>query len=84
MDPVESFLGFSGQNDLNQDLVKKYIQIELEKKEPATICNNIFVIQFFFSTVLGQKIYIPRPKKNKKIPEILPIDVLDFFTRTNS
>ena len=74
MNSVERFLVFSGQNELNQDLVKKYIQIGIKKKEPSTICHNIFAIQFFFSNVLGQKIYIPRPKKNKKIPEILTID----------
>ena len=71
---VENFLEFSGQNELNLDLVKKYIQIEIKKKEPTTICHDIFAIQFFFSSVLGQKIYIPRPRKKKKIPEILSVD----------
>ncbi len=74
MNSVKNFLDFSGQNELNLDLVKKYIQIEIKKKEPATICHDIFAIQFFFSSVLGQKIYVPKPKKNRKIPEILIID----------
>lgn len=68
---VEKFLEFAKQEKLNQDLVKKYIQQEIKKKEPSTISHDIFAIQFFFANVLEQKIYIPRPKKNKRIPEIL-------------
>lgn len=65
------FLEFAKEMELNQDLVKKYIQQEIKRKEPATISHDIFAIQFFFANVLKQKIYIPRPKKNKTIPEIL-------------
>lgn len=65
------FLEFAKERELNQDLVKKYIQQEIKRKEPATISHDIFAIQFFFLNVLGEKIYIPRPKKNKTIPEIL-------------
>ncbi len=68
---VAKFLEFAGEQELNQDLVKKYIQIEIKRKEPATITHDIFAIQFFFANVLGNKVYIPRPKKNRKIPEIL-------------
>ncbi len=71
---VMKFLEFSKEQELNQDLVKHYIQNEIKKKEPATISHDIFAIQFFFSNVLGNKIYIPRPKRNKKLPEILTKD----------
>lgn len=68
---VMKFLEFAKEQELNQDLVKQYIQNEIKKKEPSTISHDIFAIQFFFSNVLGNKIYIPRPKKNKTLPEIL-------------
>ncbi len=74
---VAKFLDFANgfkDKEMNGDLVKKYIQIKIKTKEPATISHDIFAIQFFFSSVLGNKIYIPRPKKNKKIPEILTIE----------
>lgn len=56
---------------LNENSVKEYVQQEIKNKEPASISHSIFAIQFFFEKVLGKKIYIPRPKRNKKIPEIL-------------
>lgn len=65
------FLEFAQERELNQDLVKKYIQQEIRRRKPATISHDIFAIQFFFLNVLGEKIYIPRPKKNKTLPEIL-------------
>lgn len=66
---VNSFLESS--NTLNKQAVKDYIQIEIQKKNPSTISQNIFAIQFFFDKVLNNKIYIPRPKKNKTLPIIL-------------
>ena len=68
---VIKFLEFAKEQELNQYLVKQYIQNEIKKKGPSTISHDIFAIQFFFSNVLGNKIYIPRPKKNKTLPEIL-------------
>lgn len=68
---VGGFLNYAEKKGLNENVVKGYIQQEIKKKEPTTVCHNIFAIQFFFDKVLKQKIYIPRPKRNKKIPEIL-------------
>jgi len=68
---VKKFLEFAKEQELNQDLVKKYVQIKIKQKEPASVAHDIFAIQFFFEKVLGKKIYVPRPKRNKKIPEIL-------------
>jgi len=70
---VTHFLNYSDGRklELNENSVKEYIQQEIKKKEPTSIAHSIFAIQFFFEKVLGKKIYVPRPKRNKKIPEIL-------------
>ena len=70
MNSVSKFLIYA-RGELNQDIVKDYVQEEIKKKEPTSVSHSIFAIQFFFEKVLGDKIYIPRPKRNKKIPEIL-------------
>jgi site-specific recombinase XerD len=57
----------------------------IRKKEPATVCHDIFAIQFFFSNVIGQTIYVPRPKKSKKLPEILTLEeVRRMINSTNN
>ncbi|HLC54075.1 MAG TPA: site-specific tyrosine recombinase/integron integrase [Candidatus Nanoarchaeia archaeon] len=71
MGSVNKFLMFASLKELNQQLVKDYIQERIQHKNPSTISHDIFAIQFFFDKVLGQKIYVPRPKKNKVLPNIL-------------
>jgi len=71
MGSVNSFLSHAHENELNQQQVKDYIQQQIQHKNPSTISHDIFAIQFFFDKVLGQKIYVPRPKKNKVLPNIL-------------
>ncbi len=56
---------------LNEQTVKDFIQEEIKRKEPTSVSHDIFSIQFFFKNVLGKSVYIPRPKRNKKLPEIL-------------
>lgn len=68
---VEKFLSGIDINNLNEEEVKKYTIGLLKKQEPSSVAREIFAIQFFFDKVLGNKINIQRPKKNKKIPEIL-------------
>src|SRR3989344_6596524 len=68
---VARFLDYSRDKSLNEDIVKDYIQKEIKNKEPTSVSHSIFAIQFFFEKVLNKKIYIPRPKRNKKIPVIL-------------
>lgn len=68
---VNRFLNYVGSKELNEDIVKDYIQGEIKKKEPSSVSHSIFAIQFFFDKILNKKIYVPRPKRNKKIPEIL-------------
>lgn len=71
---VNKFLDYSNGNEMSQQKVKDYIQSRISNKNPSTIRQGIFAIQFFFDKVLGQKIYIPRPKKNKTLPEILTLE----------
>jgi site-specific recombinase XerD len=68
---VTHFLNFAENKELTQEEVKNYVQIEIKRKNPSTICHDIFAIQFFFDKVLNQKIFIPRPKRNKTLPVIL-------------
>ena len=71
LNSVTKFLEKSLNSELNQQTVKDYIQKEIKTKNPSTINHDIFAIQFFFDKVLNNKIYIPRPKKNKTLPNIL-------------
>lgn len=50
---------------------KNYILFKLRKNEPSSVHHSIFAIEYFFKNILNEKIYIPKPKRNKKIPEIL-------------
>src|SRR3989338_10588028 len=71
---VDKFLAYALDNELNQQMVKDYIHARIKHKNPSTVSHDIFAIQFFFWNVLGNKIYIPRPKKNKVLPDILTIE----------
>lgn len=56
---------------LSEQTVKDFIQEEIKRKEPSSVSHDIFAIQFFFKNVLGKSVYVPRPKRNKKLPNIL-------------
>ena len=82
---VARFLDYSRDKSLNEDIVKDYIQKEIKNKEPTSVSHSIFAIQFFFEKVLNKKIYIPRPKRNKKIPVILtPEEIKKLIESTNN
>ena len=82
---VEKFLNYSQGKGLNEEIVKGFIQNELKAKNPSTVAHQIFAIQFFFDKVLKQKINIPRPKRNKTIPEILSVEeVRGMIDSTNN
>ena len=82
---VKKFLEFSKNKGLNESIVKEYIQKEIKNKEPTSVSHSIFAISFFFNKILKQNINIPRPKRNKKIPEILNIDeIRDLINSTNN
>jgi len=71
---VEKFLDYSKDKDLNEELVKDYIQIILKKKNPSSVRRDLFAIKFFFENVLKKSINLPNPKKNISLPDILTID----------
>ena len=68
---VSKFLDYTKNRELSQQAVKDYIQMRIQNKEPSSVAHDIFAITFFFKNILNQEINIPRPKRNKKIPEIL-------------
>lgn len=46
---------------------------------------NLSAIKFFFENVLKQKINIPHPKRNKRIPEVLTVEgVKKLINATNN
>jgi len=68
---VKKFLEYSKFKGLNEDSVKNYIQKNLKNKNPSSVRKDLFAIKFFFEKVLKQKIFIPNPKKNNPLPDIL-------------
>ena len=71
---VEKFLLYSKGRELNEDLVKDFIQNEILIKDPSTVSSEISAIKYFFKKVLGNEININHPKRNKYIPEVLTVE----------
>jgi len=59
---------------MNENIVKDYIQLNLQNKNPASVRKDLFAIKFFFEKVLRQKLNLPNPKKDSPLPNILTID----------
>ncbi len=68
---VSKYLEFARDKGINFETAKKFILLELKTKEPSSVGHTIFAIEYFFKNILKEKINIPKPKRNKKIPEIL-------------
>jgi integrase/recombinase XerD len=81
---VGRFLEFSKDKGINKENVENYIIKMLERKNPSSVAHSISILSFFFEKVLGQKIYIPRPKRNKYIPDILSIEEVRKLIKTTS
>jgi len=82
---TEKFLRFSIGRGLNEEIVKQYILSKLEKENPTSVSKKVSVICFFFENILRQRINIPRPKRNKVIPEILTLDeIRNMIENTNN
>ncbi len=78
---VEKFLESSGEKGLNEKNFKDYIENLLKTKNPSTVSRDLFAIKFFFENILNQKINIPKPKRNKTIPDILnPKEIKDIIS----
>ncbi len=67
---VKKYL-FSIENSPNLQNARNYITKKLEKNDPSSVHHSIFAIEYFFKNILNTKIYIPKPKRNKKLPIIL-------------
>ncbi|MBS3090011.1 tyrosine-type recombinase/integrase [Candidatus Pacearchaeota archaeon] len=71
---VSKFCDYLKDKPFSQEEVKNYVQMQIKKHNPSSVAHEIFAIQFFFDKVLGRKIYVPRPKRNKTLPDILTRD----------
>ncbi|MBS3099320.1 tyrosine-type recombinase/integrase [Candidatus Pacearchaeota archaeon] len=68
---VKKYLEFLNGEEPNFQNTKSYILKKLEKNDPSSVHHSIFAIEYFFRNILNEKIYIPKPKRNKTIPVIL-------------
>jgi site-specific recombinase XerD len=66
-----NFLKYAESKGVSKETFEDYILRDLEKKNPSSVAHTISILVFFFNRVLGQKIEIPRPKRNKTLPDIL-------------
>lgn len=65
------FLDYLGCKEPSLQEVKSYVQIQIKRQNPSSVAHEIFALQFFFDKVLNNKIHLPKPKRNKTLPEIL-------------
>ncbi|MFH1644401.1 MAG: tyrosine-type recombinase/integrase, partial [bacterium] len=85
---VEKFLNYAENEkakELNEELVKNYLQILIKKQSPSTTSANLSAIEFFFNSILKKNLKLPHPKRNKSIPEILTQEeVKSLINSTNN
>lgn len=85
LNAVAHFLNQIGEETLDENTVKDYVQKEIKIKNPSSVSHDIFAISFFFDRVLKHKIYIPKPKRNKTLPKILaPEEMRKIIDVTNN
>ena len=82
---IKKYFEYLKDEEPNFQNAKKYILQKLEKNQPSSVHHNIFAIEYFFKNILNQRIYIPKPKRNKKIPEILtPAEIKKMIDITSN
>lgn len=82
---TENFLNFANSREINKEIFEEYILRKLERKNPSSVAHSISIITFFFDKVLNQKIIMPRPKRNKYIPDILNVnEIKKMIESTNN
>lgn len=82
---IKKYLEYLQDKKPNFQNAKEYILKKLEKNEPSSVHHTIFAIEYFFKNILNQKIYIPKPKRNKKIPVILtPEEIKKMIEKTSN
>lgn len=75
----QRFLNYYPETELEKlthELIRKYLLYLVEEKHYSTSAQNqaINSIKFYYEKVLGkpvEKYYVPRPRKEKKLPEVL-------------
>lgn len=71
---ISKFLEYSKNKGLNKKTAEDYIYLQLKKnKNPSSVCQIVAIVKFFFENILGQRIELIKPKKNKTLPDILTI-----------
>lgn len=65
------YLEFLKTEYANNENAKRFVLKKLEKNEPSSVSHLIFALEYFFKNILNENLNIPKPKRNKKIPEIL-------------
>ena len=82
---VKKFAEYAKDREMDENSVKDYIQTLIKKQNPSTVSANISAIEFFFKNILGKKLDIRHPKRNKPIPEVLTIEeVRKLIEATNN
>jgi integrase/recombinase XerD len=81
---VSGFLDYSSGRVLDKDLVKEYIQQQIRIKNASTVSGQISALKFYFEKVLGRKLEMNHPKRNKSIPNILSIDEVKRLVEVTS
>jgi site-specific recombinase XerD len=76
LNQVKKYIEFAEKRnrEINKESAKEFLLKRMSKNNPASVGHNVFAIKFFFLNVLGEKLNIPNPKRNKTLPEILTID----------
>ena len=68
---IKKYLEFTGNKEICSDTAKQFVLLQLKTKEPSSVGHSIFALEYFFKNVLNQRLNLPKPKRNKKIPEVL-------------
>lgn len=81
---VKKFLEYAKEKELNEDLVKNYIQHLLKTQNPSSVCVALSAIEFFYKTILKNEIKIFHPKRNKPLPEVLTIQEISELIKVTT
>jgi len=68
---VNKYIEYIQDKEINEKSARDFILLQLKTKEPSSVGHNIFAIEYFFRNILNQNLNIPKPKRNKRLPDIL-------------
>ncbi len=81
---VKKYIEFLGGEKPSIENAKRYVLKKLETKDPSSVHHLIFAIEYFFKNILSQKIYIPKPKRNKTLPAILTKEEIALIVKSTT